>query len=396
VFCTGGGGSICSAQVRALVALGANAMILGRNVEKTERVAKDIATVRAGAKVIGEGGIDVRDVATLEAAAAKCVRELGAIDFVIAGAAGNFLAPIAQLSANAFKTVIDIDLLGSYNTLKATLPYLRASAAAHRTDGKTRPRNGTGGRIIFVSATMHYSGVPLQTHAAAAKAGVDALSWQVCVEEGPRGITSNVISPGPIAGTEGMDRLSQSARSEEQASTRIPSGRWGRVKEIADATVYLFSDTGNYVNGEVLVGECSCAIQSLKTCKANETQWTAAAGIPNSSLVAAFSILTSSSAATKSRESKAVSRSEDRNSRANVSVLCRVRNLVPRLFLPIDCTETENLAGGYATHLLLELYSHARTNSLHVHATELEPRRSNSVKESRVASLLLVEVRHPT
>jgi peroxisomal 2,4-dienoyl-CoA reductase len=55
-----------------------------------------------------------------------------------AGAAGNFLAPISQLSANAFKTVIEIDLLGSYNTVKATLPYLRESAAKHKVDGKNR------------------------------------------------------------------------------------------------------------------------------------------------------------------------------------------------------------------------------------------------------------------
>lgn len=229
-------------------------MILGRNIQKTERVAADIATVRRGARVIAVGGIDVRDIKTLETAAERCVKELGSIDFVIAGAAGNFLASIAQLSANAFKTVIDIDLLGSYNTVKATLPYLRESAAKHKNDGETRPRNGTGGRIIFVSATMHYTGVPLQTHASAAKAGVDALCYQVCLEEGPRGITSNVISPGPIAGTEGMDRLSQNSRIEEAAATRIPSQRWGRVKEIADATIYLFSDTGNYVNGEILVG----------------------------------------------------------------------------------------------------------------------------------------------
>lgn len=230
-------------------------MILGRNTQKTERVAADIATVRSGAKVLAVGGIDVRDIKTLEDAAEKCVRELGSIDFVIAGAAGNFLAPIAQLSANAFKTVVDIDLLGSYNTLKATLPYLRESAARCKTDGKTRPKNGTGGRIIFVSATMHYTGSPLQTHATAAKAGVDALCYQVCLEEGPRGITSNVISPGPIAGTEGMERLSASDSKEAEAATRIPSQRWGRMKEIADATVYLFSDSGNYVNGEILVGE---------------------------------------------------------------------------------------------------------------------------------------------
>jgi peroxisomal 2,4-dienoyl-CoA reductase len=66
-----------------------------------------------------------------------------------AGAAGNFLAPMDQISPNAMKSVIDIDVLGSYNTVKATLPYLVESAAKHKTDGHTPPANGTGGRIIF-------------------------------------------------------------------------------------------------------------------------------------------------------------------------------------------------------------------------------------------------------
>lgn len=59
---TGGAGTICSMQTRALVRLGANACIIGRSVEKTEAAAKDIATVRSGAKVIGIGGCDVRKV----------------------------------------------------------------------------------------------------------------------------------------------------------------------------------------------------------------------------------------------------------------------------------------------------------------------------------------------
>lgn len=111
-----------------------------------------------------------------------------------------------------------------------------------------------GGRIIFISATMHYTGAPLQTHVVVAKAGVDALSANVALEFGPRGITSNVIAPGPIGGTEGMERL---ARKEdiEGMGRRIPSGRWGTVREIADATVYLFSEAAGYVNGTVLVGE---------------------------------------------------------------------------------------------------------------------------------------------
>ncbi|CAN9328375.1 peroxisomal 2,4-dienoyl-CoA reductase-like protein SPS19 [Alternaria alternata] len=252
VFCTGGAGSICSAQVRAMVALGADACIIGRNVEKTENMAKDIATARSGAKVIGIGAIDVRKPELLEQAAQRCAKELGSIDFVIAGAAGNFLASIDQISPNAMKSVIDIDVLGSYNTVKATLPYLKESAAKHRTDGTTQPANGTGGRIIFVSATLHYQGTPLQSHVSVAKAGVDAMAMSVAIEQGPRGITSNIIAPGPIADTEGMSRLSKSD-SRSKAAKTIPIGRWGTVKEIADATVYLFSDAGNFVNGETLV-----------------------------------------------------------------------------------------------------------------------------------------------
>jgi peroxisomal 2,4-dienoyl-CoA reductase len=239
-----------------MVALGANACIIGRNVSKTESMAKDIATVRPGAKVLGIGAIDVRKPELLQEAADRCVEELGSIDFVIAGAAGNFLATMDQISPNAMKSVIDIDVLGSYNTVKATLPYLAESAKKHRTDGKTPPANGTGGRIIFVSATLHYAGTPLQSHVSVAKAGVDAMAMSVAIEQGPKGITSNIIAPGPIADTEGVARLSKSEHRDSSAKS-IPSGRYGTVKEIADATIYLFSDAGNYVNGETLVGEFS-------------------------------------------------------------------------------------------------------------------------------------------
>jgi peroxisomal 2,4-dienoyl-CoA reductase len=168
-----------------------------------------------------------------------------------AGAAGNFLAPIAGLSSNAFKAVLDIDTLGSFNTLKATLPQLLISAAKNP---NTATNSSTGGRIIFISASFHFTGMPLQAHAAVAKAGVDALSASTAIEYGPRGITSNVITPGPIAGTEGMDRLgNKEAEAAGSAFKQIPLGRYGSVKEIADGTVYLFSDAGNFVNGEVLV-----------------------------------------------------------------------------------------------------------------------------------------------
>ncbi|KAI0869979.1 hypothetical protein GGS24DRAFT_505240 [Hypoxylon argillaceum] len=248
VFVTGGAGSICSAQTRAMVYLGANACIIGRNIEKTEKVAADIATARKGAKVLAIA-CDVRDDQSLVKAAEQCVKELGAIDFLIAGAAGNFVAPIMGLSSKGFKSVMDIDALGTFNTVKATIPYLIESAARNpnpSTDGLT------GGRMICVSATFHYAGMPMQAHVAAAKAAVDSISSSVALELGPYGVTSNVIAPGAVEGTEGLERLASSKATKDLAK-HIPLGRLGTLRDIADATVYLFSDAANYVNGNVLV-----------------------------------------------------------------------------------------------------------------------------------------------
>ena len=135
--------------------------------------------------------------------------------------------------------------MGSWNVSKATMPHLLKSAA------NAKKNDTTGGRIIFISATAQYTGTQLSTHAAVAKSGVDALAVQLAIEMGPRGITSNVIAPGPIEGTEGVRRLLK----DTSRLSKIPLGRLGQLKEVADAVVYLFGDTGDYVNGSVLVGE---------------------------------------------------------------------------------------------------------------------------------------------
>ncbi|KAK6533709.1 hypothetical protein TWF694_002641 [Orbilia ellipsospora] len=240
VFCTGGAGTICSGQVRALVSLGANAAILGRREANTQSVAAEIAKVRPGSKVLGFG-CDVRDHSSLVKAVESTVKELGRIDFLICGAAGNFLSTVDGLSPNAFKTVMDIDLLGSFNTVKACLPELKK----------------TKGRIIFVSASFHYTGAALQSHVAAAKAGIDALSHSLSIELGPAGITSNVVTPGAIAKTEGMDRLTATnmvpEELRENPAKMTPLGRWGAISEVADATIFLFSDAGRYINGVTIV-----------------------------------------------------------------------------------------------------------------------------------------------
>ncbi|AAS50608.1 ABL163Wp [Eremothecium gossypii ATCC 10895] len=237
VFVTGGAGTICRVQAEAMVLLGAKAAIIGRNVEKTKKAAAEIAELGDSADcVLGIGGVDVREVADMKRAVEQTVAAFGRIDYVIAGAAGNFLADMTNLSSRAFKTVLDIDLVGSYNTVKATLSELAKNKGA----------------VLFVSATLHYTGTPLQAHVSAAKAGVDALSNVLAVELGPLGIRCNCIAPGLIGGTEGVDRLSGGLPVTD-AVKKIPLQRPGLTKDIADGTVYLFSPAASYTTGTILV-----------------------------------------------------------------------------------------------------------------------------------------------
>lgn len=83
---------------------------------------------------------------------------------------------------------------------------------------------------------------------------MDTLSAQIAIELGPRGITSNVIAPGPINGTEGARRLIETGKVANR-SRKIPLGRLGSLKDMGNAVVYLFSDAGSFVNGAILVGE---------------------------------------------------------------------------------------------------------------------------------------------
>jgi len=234
LFCTGGGSGICKGMTESIMRHGASGFIVGRTLDRLVKSAGELE--KATGSRCGYAAADVRSPATLKEAVAKCIAQFGRIDFVICGAAGNFLAPISGLSENAFKTVLEIDTLGTYNTIKATLPHTRS----------------TRGAYIHVSATLHYRGTPYQAHVSSAKAAVDALSNVLAAEEGPRGVRSNVIAPGPIADTEGYERLSAGSAEDmlKAAAARVPLQRFGAVADIANAAVFLFSEAGNWITGQ--------------------------------------------------------------------------------------------------------------------------------------------------
>jgi peroxisomal 2,4-dienoyl-CoA reductase len=232
---TGGGTGICRGIAAAYARLGAKVCIVSRKLDVLEQTAKEIGAMAFAA--------DVRKPDELAAAVAATVERFGKLTTLVNGAAGNFLAPAAALSPNGFRTVIDIDLLGTFNATKAAFEQLSACK---------------DGLVLNISATLHYHGTPLQIHASAAKAGVDAVTKNLAVEWGRFGIRSCGIAPGPIGDTEGMKRLAPGDIAGKAMAT-IPAGRFGTIDEIAAAAVYLRSPAAAYITGHVLVvdgGHC--------------------------------------------------------------------------------------------------------------------------------------------
>jgi len=163
VFVTGGGSGINLGIARNFATLGADIAICGRTQEKLDAAATVLRAL--GAKVCPVAA-DVRDFAALEAAFARSRAELGPMNVLVCGAAGNFLVPAEKLSANGFKTVVDIDLLGSFNASRAAFSQLKE----------------TKGALIYISAGMAYMPHAYQVHVGAAKAGIDMMMRNLALD----------------------------------------------------------------------------------------------------------------------------------------------------------------------------------------------------------------------
>ncbi|WP_095012007.1 SDR family oxidoreductase [Tsuneonella mangrovi] len=227
-FVAGGTSGINLGIAKRFTELGAKVAVCGRNPEKAANAAREI-----GHGAIGLSA-DVRDFGAIRGALETARSEFGDLDIVIAGAAGNFLAPALGMSSNAFKTVVDIDLLGTFNTFRACHDLLAKPAS-----------------LIAITAGQAEQAMALQVHACAAKAGVNQVIRTLAIEWGPD-VRVNGISPGPIDGTEGMTRLAPNPELRAASEHRIPAKRWGEIGEIAEAAVFLSSDAASYITGAIL------------------------------------------------------------------------------------------------------------------------------------------------
>nr|XP_041575097.1 peroxisomal 2,4-dienoyl-CoA reductase [(3E)-enoyl-CoA-producing] isoform X1 [Taeniopygia guttata] len=283
-FITGGGSGIGFRIAEIFMRHGCRTVIASRSLQRLAEASKKL--VAATGQQCLPVSMDVRQPQSIAAAVDEALQEFKRIDILINGAAGNFLCPASALSFNAFKTVIDIDTMGTFNTSKVLFEkYFRDH----------------GGIIVNITATLSYRGQALQVHAGAAKAAIEgaagmavlpvshcccnpspeAMTRHLAVEWGPNKIRVNSLAPGPISGTEGFRRLGGKFAEQSKQFSAIPLQRAGNKTEIAHSALFLASPLSSYVTGTTLVVDGGSWLTSPNSFSALLDVWAAGANQPH-------------------------------------------------------------------------------------------------------------------
>ena len=263
VFIAGGTSGINLGVAHAFAKAGAKLAVISRKQDKVDAAVAALKT--HGGEATGFA-VDVRDYAAVEAAFKETRSRLGDIDVLISGAAGNFPAPALGISPNGFKSVVDIDLLGTFHVLRSAYPYLRKPGAS----------------IVNISAPQAYIPMEFQMHVCAAKAGVDMVTRVAAMEWAAAGVRINSVTPGPIDGTEGMNRLAPNEATRKLVAESVPLGHFGNTDDIANACLWLSSPYARYVTGVVLPVDGGWSLGGLSVSNAGMKKAfiSAAAGTP--------------------------------------------------------------------------------------------------------------------
>ena len=233
VFISGGTSGINLGIAKGFALAGARVMVFGRSQAKADAAVREIKSA-TGCDALG-AATDVRDAPAVAVRFAWAVGEIGAPDVVIAGAAGNFMAPAVNISPNGFGAVVDIDLLGTYHVFRAAFDVVKKPGAS----------------LIAITAPQAVRPMTEQVHVCAAKAGVNMVVKVLALEWGPVGIRVNALCPGAIAGTEGVERMAPTEAAKTEWLQRTALRRFGTPADIAQAALFLSSDEASFVTGTV-------------------------------------------------------------------------------------------------------------------------------------------------
>ena len=228
VFVFGGTSGINLGIARCFAAAGATVAVASRSQEKVDAAVAELKSLGSAASGYA---LDVRDAEAVQAALAAHAASTGALDILVSGAAGNFPALATDMSPNGFKSVVDIDLLGTFHVMKAIFPFVRKPGAS----------------IVNISAPQAFLPMQAQVHVCAAKAGVDMVTRTLAVEWGPK-VRVNCIQPGPFRTDISRAWTPAIIESLEAA---VPLGI-GEADEVVGAALYLAGDASSYTTGAVI------------------------------------------------------------------------------------------------------------------------------------------------
>jgi len=214
---------------------GANVVICSREQESVDEVAATINDCDGGEALAIE--CDVTDRDAVDALVEATVEEYGGVDTLVNNAGASFMANFEAISENGWKTIVDINLHGTYHATQAAGEHMR--------------ENG-GGRIVNFASVAGQNGAPFMSHYAAAKAAVVNLTRTLAFEWSEDQVRVNCIAPGFVA-TPGVE--SQMGVSADELDRSDIDRRIGLEEEIADITQFLASEASSYMTGETITAK---------------------------------------------------------------------------------------------------------------------------------------------
>lgn len=238
---TGGGRGMGKAIALRFGALGANVVVAGRHIATLSATVAEVEASGGQALAIET---DIREVERVDALVQGAVGRFGAIDFVINNAGGQFPARPSEVSDRGWRSVVDLNLNGTWNVLSRVGPLLTAQ------------RSGAVVNIVHVYSMER--GAPAFIHSGAARAGVVSMTRTLANYWARHGVTVNALAPGSIA-TEGLREKEYAqlgtADYEDHQLRDIPAHRLGERDEMAEICAFLCSPAARYINGALIVAD---------------------------------------------------------------------------------------------------------------------------------------------
>lgn len=234
---TGGGTGIGRVVAADLASRGAKVALTSRNMERLESAAAELRAQGAKADAFA---CDISDAKQVEAMVEAVESKLGPVDILVNNAAANFIWPSEKLTSVRWRKVIDIVLNGTFH---CSLEF-----------GK-RMIERKSGSIVNIVAAYAWAGAPGLAPSASAKAGVVTLTRTLGAEWAPHGVRVNAIAPGPIDVPQTRERLWPTDEMRKKVLSGVPSGRFGLEEDVSALVLFLCSELGRNITGEVVTSD---------------------------------------------------------------------------------------------------------------------------------------------